>query len=158
MNFARYLLSEAASDEYEELHEEEAAEEVEFPKDNSGFEEDQFGIDKIDRPSDEGLDAAEKVADQFSDASDGQNTDVDLSLQMAFPEDKSGFEENNEGIANEDLGVDPNTIPAENEEDGQFSDPEEENIPVEDMDPNELADDLDDFDEAAMVGWDDLFG
>ena len=71
MNFAQYMLS---------LNEQES-------------NKDEFGELKLDKPETEGLGAAQDAAEQFSDASDGQDTDVDLAIDEEFPKDTSGFDE-----------------------------------------------------------------
>jgi len=124
--------------------------------DNSGF-----GEIKMSLPTGEGLANAIDDADQFANASDGQDTDIDLSINKAFPEDKSGFEKDAEPVIEpEEAEVDPNTIPAVNAEEDQFAPEGDEEQVVDEPTAAELADESDVED--SVVGesvndWDDLF-
>ena len=150
MNFAQYMLS---------LNEQES-------------NKDEFGELKLDKPETEGLGAAQDAAEQFSDASDGQDTDVDLAIDEEFPKDTSGFDEEADvSTMNTFSGpveepVDPETIPADAKEADQFSEPDDIEVKaevpaVEDDSENmvsdaELATD-DDLVSESFTGWDDLF-
>lgn len=150
MNFAQYMLS---------LNEQES-------------NKDEFGELKLDKPETEGLGAAQDAAEQFSDASDGQDTDIDLAIDEEFPEDTSGFDEEADvSTMNTFSGpveepVDPETIPADAKEADQFSEPDDIEVKaevpaVEDDSENmvsdaELAAD-DDLVSESFTGWDDLF-
>ena len=137
-----------------------------MPVDESGFDDGVFGVDKMERPSEEGFKAARKAANAFTNASDGENTDVDMNMNIALPKDTSGFNESFdvEGCEGEDCNnnVDPNTIPAIPEEKDQFSEPSDGEAAVGSVSDAELASDDDDiigegsFEESA-TGWDDLF-
>lgn len=139
-------------------------ESFEFPADDSGFlTEEDYGIIKMQRPSKEGLAASISAADQFATASDGENTDVTLSFHDAFPKDDSGFGKDANSVSESDEGidVDPNTIPAVNSEDDQFSDHEDmtDTTPSGDVSASDLASD-EDYEESlgeSFTGWDDLF-
>lgn len=147
---------------------------IEIPVDESGFgaddsgfskpNDDQYGELKMDKPEEEGFEAAKNAANQFTNASDGQGTGVDMVMNVALPKDTSGFSEDAEEDETSDVVVDPNTVPAVPEEEDQFSDPTdpEENNPTGAVSDAELASD----DEVTIpeesigesfTGWDDLF-
>lgn len=118
-----------------------------------------FGEPKIDLPDTEGFATSIRSAEQSSNASDAQNTDIDLSFNQAFPKDTSGFGEDADLDCDAEEEIDFTTIPATNFESDQFSD-DDENIPVDSIDPSDLADDIDDeeLDESAVdLDWNDLF-
>ena len=141
MNLSEYLMFQESSNVEESDNIDYCIEEM----DDSGF-----GDDKLDLPEEEGFRLARKAAKQFANASDGEDTDIDLDIDDAFPSDDSGF---NESF---DQGIDLNTVPAASEEDDQFSDPNEE--PSGNVTDRELATDDDDFAvEESATGWDDLF-
>ena len=161
MNFSEYFMS--LQEGYDESIFE--SKDIEMPVDESGFDDGVFGVDKMERPSEEGFEAARKAANAFTNASDGMNTDVDMNMNIALPKDTSGFNESFdvEGCEGEDCNnVDPNTIPAIPEEKDQFSEPSDGEAAVGSVSDAELASDDDDiigegsFEESA-TGWDDLF-
>lgn len=161
MSFSKYLMS--LQEGYDESIFE--SKDIEMPVDESGFDDGVFGVDKMERPSDEGFEAARKAANAFTNASDGENTDVDMIMNIAMPKDISGFSESFdvEGCEGEDCNnVDPNTIPAIPEEKDQFSEPSDGEAAVGSVSDAELASNDDDiigeesFEESA-TGWDDLF-
>lgn len=158
MSFSKYLMS--LQEGYDESIFE--PKDVEIPVDESGFSDGVFGVDKMDRPSEEGFDAARKAADDFANASDGEITDVNLNMDVALPKDTSGFDESFDMEGCENCEVDPNTIPAVPEEKDQFSDPVDDEASIGSVSDAELASDDDDiigegsFEESA-TGWDDLF-
>lgn len=162
MSFSKYLMS--LQEGYDESIFE--SKDIEMPVDESGFDDGVFGVDKMERPSEEGFEAARKAANAFTNASDGENTDVDMNMNIALPKDTSGFNESFdvEGCEGENCNnnVDPNTIPAIPEEKDQFSEPSDGEAAVGSVSDAELASDDDDiigegsFEESA-TGWDDLF-
>lgn len=162
MSFSKYLMS--LQEGYDESIFE--SKDIEMPVDESGFDDGVFGVDKMERPSEEGFEAARKAANAFTNASDGENTDVDMIMNIAMPKDISGFSESFdvEGCEGEDCNnVDPNTIPAIPEEKDQFSEPSDSEAAVGSVSDTELASNDDDiiigeesFEESA-TGWDDLF-
>ena len=161
MSFSKYYMS--LQEGYDESIFE--SKDIEMPVDESGFDDGVFGIDKMERPSEEGFEAARKAANAFTNASDGANTDVDMNMNIALPKDTSGFNESFdvEGCEGENCSnVDPNTIPAIPEEKDQFSEPSDDEAAVGSVSDAELASDDDDiigegsFEESA-TGWDDLF-
>ena len=159
MSFSKYLMS--LQEGYDESIFE--SKDIEMPVDESGFDDGVFGVDKMERPSEEGFEAARKAANAFTNASDGENTDVDMNMNIAMPKDISGFSESFDVEGCEDCSnVDPNTIPAIPEEKDQFSEPSDGEAAVGAVSDAELASDDDDiigegsFEESA-TGWDDLF-
>ena len=162
MSFSKYFMS--LQEGYDESIFE--SKDIEMPVDESGFSDGVFGVDKMERPSEEGFEAARKAANAFTNASDGENTDVDMIMNIALPKDTSGFSESFdvEGCEGEDCNnVDPNTIPAIPEEKDQFSEPSDSEAAVGSVSDTELASNDDDiiigeesFEESA-TGWDDLF-
>ena len=160
MSFSKYLMS--LQEGYDESIFE--SKDIEMPVDESGFDDGVFGVDKMERPSEEGFEAARKAANAFTNASDGENTDVDMNMNIALPKDTSGFNESFdvEGCEGENCNnVDPNTIPAIPEEKDQFSEPSDSEAAVGSVSDAELASDDDiigeeSFEESA-TGWDDLF-
>ena len=160
MSFSKYLMS--LQEGYDESIFE--SKDIEMPVDESGFDDGVFGVDKMERPSEEGFEAARKAANAFTNASDGENTDVDMIMNIAMPKDISGFSESFdvEGCEGENCNnVDPNTIPAIPEEKDQFSEPSDSEAAVGSVSDAELASDDDiigeeSFEESA-TGWDDLF-
>lgn len=161
MSFSKYLMS--LQEGYDESIFE--SKDIEMPVDESGFDDGVFGVDKMERPSEEGFEAARKAANAFTNASDGENTDVDMIMNIAMPKDISGFNESFdvEGCEGENCNnVDPNTIPAIPEEKDQFSEPSDSEAAVGSVSDAELASDDDiiigeeSFEESA-TGWDDLF-
>lgn len=161
MSFSKYLMS--LQEGYDESIFE--SKDIEMPVDESGFDDGVFGVDKMERPSEEGFEAARKAANAFTNASDGENTDVDMIMNIAMPKDISGFNESFdvEGCESDNCNnVDPNTIPAIPEEKDQFSEPSNGEAAVGSVSDAELASDDDDiigegsFEESA-TGWDDLF-
>ena len=161
MSFSKYYMS--LQEGYDESIFE--SKDIEMPVDESGFDDGVFGVDKMERPSEEGFEAARKAANAFTNASDGENTDVDMIMNIAMPKDISGFSESFdvEGCEGENCNnVDPNTIPAIPEENDQFSEPSDGEAAVGSVSYAELASDDDDiigegsFEESA-TGWDDLF-
>lgn len=159
MSFSKYLMS--LQEGYDESIFE--SKDVEIPVDESGFGDDTFGVDKMDLPSEEGFEAARKAANAFSNASDGENTDVDMNMNVALPKDTSGFNESFDVEGCEDCNnVDPNTVPAVPEEKDQFSEPSDGEAAVGSVSDAELASDDDDIIgegsiEESATGWDDLF-
>ena len=135
---------------------------IEMPEDESGFGDSVFGVDKMSRPSEEGFATARNAFRTFANDSDGKDTNIKLNIDVAMPEDTSGFDES--FIMEEDdlmcdggECVDPYTIPAVPEEDDQFSDPDEdEEAAIGSVSDEELASD-DDFIGESVTGWDDLF-
>lgn len=135
--------------------------------DNSGFSnpnDDQYGELKMEKPEEEGFNAAKNAANMFSNASDGQGTDVNMAMNVILPKDTSGFSESVEEDETSSMDdIDSNTIPAAPEEEDQFSDPaDSEENPTGDVSDTELAND----DEITIpeesigesfTGWDDLF-
>ena len=161
MSFSKYLMS--LQEGYDESIFE--SNDIEMPVDESGFDDGVFGVDKMERPSEEGFEAARKAANAFTNASDGENTDVDMIMNIAMPKDISGFSESFdvEGCEGEDCNnVDPNTIPAIPEEKDQFSEPSDGEAAAGSVSDAELASNDDDiivkgsFEESA-TDWDDLF-
>lgn len=161
MNFSEYFMSlqEGFDESLQEQYE------IELPEDTSGFSEsDVFGVDKMDPPSEEGFEAARNAANAFTNASDGENTDVNMNMNIALPKDTSGF--NEEFVFDEGDGVtcdggecvDPNTIPAVPSEEDQFSDPDEDDeAVVGSVSDAELAANDDDIVGESATGWEDLF-
>jgi hypothetical protein len=47
-------------------------------------EQDEYGVDKLDQPDSEGLDAAAHAANDFTNASDGEDTDLDMIFNKAI--------------------------------------------------------------------------
>lgn len=132
----------------------ESADVFEESTEDSGF--DGFGVDKLGRPAKYGLDAGIAAADQFADASDGKDTDVDLSFHDSFHEDFSGFEKDASLVnESEEVPVDPNTIPQFNNEDDNFEASFDDGSYADGASPAELAED-DSIDEST-TGWDDLY-
>lgn len=133
------------------LHEETSERDIETTND------DEYGVDKMEAPSHEGLAAAVKAANAFATASDGQNTDVDLAINIRLPKDTSGFNESfsfdfddNDDLDEEDPMT---TMPAVPEEDDQFSDSEDQDAAFGDISDAELASDIDE----SFTGYDDLY-
>ena len=153
MNFSKYFMSLRESDD-ESIYN----------------QDDVFGVDKMNAPSEEGFATARKAANYFTNASDGQNTDVNMIMNVAIPKPKneSGFgddieieesffmEEDNIVCDGEEC-VDTNTIPAVPSEDDQFSDPNEEDAMIGTVSDEELASGDDDIIGESATGWDDLF-
>ena len=159
MSFSKYLMS--LQEGYDESIFE--SKDIEMPVDESGFDDGVFGVDKMERPSEEGFEAARKAANAFTNASDGENTNVDMNMNIALPKDTSGFNESFDVEGCEDCNnVDPNTIPAIPEEKDQFSEPSDGESAIGSVSDAELASDDDDIIgegsfEESTTGWDDLF-
>lgn len=139
-----------------------------FGADDSGFSkpnDDQYGELKMDKPEEEGFEAAKNAANQFTHSSDGQGTDVNMVMNVALPKDTSGFSEavEDDEVETSDEIIDPNTVPAVPEEDDQFSDPTDpEENPAGTVSDAELASDdevtiPEESIEESFTGWDDLF-
>ena len=63
-------------------------------EDNNIQEANEFGEDKLDQPDSEGLDAAAAAANSFTNASDGEDTDVNMIFNKALTsEDFDNVEE-----------------------------------------------------------------
>ena len=63
-------------------------------EDNNISESDEFGVDKLDDVDSEGMDAAAKAANYFTNASDGEDTDVNMIFNKALTsEDFDSVEE-----------------------------------------------------------------
>lgn len=161
MSFSKYLMT--LQEGYDESIFE--SNDIDMTVDESDFDDCVFGVDKMERPSEDGFEAARKAANAFTNASDGENTDIDMNMNIAMPKDTSGFNESFdvEGCEGENCNnVDPNTIPAIPEENDQFSDPSDGEAAVGYVSDAELASDDDDiigegsFEESA-TDWDDLF-
>lgn len=125
-----------------------------------GLNESAYGISKVDRPTEAGLNVGIKAANQFAKSSDPQDTDIDLAFNDAFSEDDgSGFANRDDAIPSEKVNVDPNTIPAMHAEEDQFEDADDGNDSAnEHISDSELAED-DPIDESFITGgngWDDL--
>lgn len=158
MSFSKYFMS------LQEGYVEPTVEhkDIEMPVDESGFEDGVYGVLKTEHPSEEGFKAAAKAADDFGNASDGgQDVDIDLNIDIALPKDVSGFDESFDvECGEEEVPVDPNTIPAVPEEKDQFAEPEEGEAVIGSVSDAELAADDDIGDESieeSATGWDDLF-
>lgn len=58
---------------------------TDFEKESESVsEQDEYGEDKLDQPDSEGMDAAAKAANYFTNASDGEDTDVDMIFNKAL--------------------------------------------------------------------------
>lgn len=68
---------------------------TDFEKESESVsEQDEYGEDKLDQPDSEGMDAAAKAANYFTNASDGEDTDVDMIFNKALTsEDFDSVEE-----------------------------------------------------------------
>ena len=72
-------------------------------EDNNIQEADEFGVDKLDDVDSEGMDAAAKAANYFSNASDGDDTDVDMIFNKALTsEDFDSVEESDFDMSYDD--------------------------------------------------------
>ena len=161
MSFSKYLMT--LQEGYDESIFE--SNDIDMTVDESGFDDGVFGVYKMERPSEDGFEAARKAANAFTNASDCENTYIDMNMNIAMPKDTSGFNDSFdvEGCEGENCNnVDPNTIPAIPEENDQFSEPSDAEAAVGYVSDAELASDDDDiigeesFEESTTY-WDDIF-
>lgn len=158
MSFSEYLVS--LQEGYDEsIYKQD---DIGLLEDTSGFGDDVFGVDKMSAPSEDGFSTARNAANAFTNASDGENTDVSMNMNTALPKDFSGFEEGffiegDDLVCNGDNCIDPNTVPAVPSEDDQFSDSFEDNWVIGSVSDSELAANDDDVVGESATGWEDLF-
>ena len=110
MSFSKYLMT--LQEGYDESIFE--SKDIDMTVDESGFDDGVFGVYKMERPSEDGFEAARKAANAFTNASDCENTYIDMNMNIAMPKDTSGFNDSFdvEGCEGENCNnVDPNTIP-----------------------------------------------